>query len=173
MRGPPRGSRGGRGSGGAEALGELGEAGDVGGVERGEGVDDALHVGWVGALDAGAPGIGERHDHVPAVAGVALAGDESVALEVVDDDGDVAARLQDLAAEVALVEWSEVPQRLEGPEAARREAVFRQRPMDAGVDGGERSRQLDVGVERASFGFAAAVAVGHVGLLRVRLARRA
>jgi hypothetical protein len=87
---------------------------------------------------------------------------------VIDDDGDVAARLQDLAAELALVERPEVPQRLEHAEAARRQAVLRQWPVDAGVDGGQRPRQLDVGVERASFGFAAAVAVGHVVLLGVR-----
>jgi hypothetical protein len=62
------------------------------------------------------------------------AGHEAVALQVVDDHGDVAARLQDLATQLALVERAEVPQRLERAEAAGGEAGLGERPVDGGVD---------------------------------------
>ena len=86
-----------------------------------------------------------------AVGGIAGAGNEAVALEVVHDQGEVAAAFQELGGELRLEERPEVIEGLERGELGQRE-VGGQDEVGAARDGVGRAHELDVSIEGEDLG---------------------
>ena len=95
-----------------------------------------------------------------AVGGIAGARDEAVALEVVDDESEVAAALEQFGGELGLEERPEVVEGFEGGELCEGDAVG-QDEVGAGGDGVGGSHQLDVGVEGENLAFRSLVMGAH------------
>src|SRR2546422_5658154 len=104
----------------AQLLREPAELLLLGGSERGERLDDGRHVAGKDSGDEAAALGGEVDCHVTAIVTAPFAAHQTPTLEVVDDGRDVATAHQQLAAEDALPERSEMQQRLQDAELGRR-----------------------------------------------------
>src|SRR5205823_7272352 len=109
-----------------ELLGEAAERLLLGDRQRGERGHDRAHVAGEYLRDEPPPLGCEVHGHVASIVVATLAPHQPAALEVVDDGRDVAAAAQQLGAERALAEGTEVQQGLQDAELRRGQPDVRQ-----------------------------------------------
>ncbi len=144
----------------AETFADLGK-GEL--IAAGEDREFARQAGgdfWEECADEAAALGRELDFDEAAVGGIAGARDEAVALEVVDDEGEVAAALEQFGGELGLEERPEVVEGFEGGELREGDAGG-QDEVSAGGDGVGGSHQLDVGVEGENLGFRSLVMGAH------------
>jgi hypothetical protein len=90
--------------------------------------------------------------HVTAIVTAALAAHQAPALEVVDDGRDVAAAHQQLVAQDALAQRSEMQERFHDAELRRRQPGLGQWSAQPDTHRGRGPRQLDIRVESPDLG---------------------
>src|SRR5262249_14843368 len=145
----------------AELLREATERLLLAGRQRGKRLDDGADVVGKHLRDEPAPLGGQVNGDLPAIVPAALTPYQASRFEVVDDGRDVAAAHQQLVAEHALPQRSQVQEGLEDAELGRRQPSRRQGWGEAGPDRADGPRQLDVGVESPHLGGPAGLVSSH------------
>jgi len=104
------------------------------------GADDAGQVAGPDLVDEGTAVFGEINLYTAAIIFPALAVDETALDEVVNDEGHVAAALENLVAQFAGGQGAEVVEGFQSPELADGQVVVAQVGVDAAADGFGRPR---------------------------------
>jgi hypothetical protein len=145
----------------AEAAEEVGELVFLVGGEGLHSGDDTLDEGQEGVGDAVAAGVGEVDADDAAVLLVALAADEPLALQVVDDGGEVVRALEVLLGELADHEGTKVVEGFQRAELAGGEAGGGDGAAGPGGDGVGGAHELDEDVQGAALLVGTLVMGGH------------